>query len=238
MSPIDRRRKAGPPPGQGGPPASVDDCWNRHGIFSRSDERCERLLEYGHCRNCPLYAEMGRRLLDRPIPDGYQEELTRIYEQKPTAKPVKAATVFVFRAGDEWLALDSSLIHEVVPMGPIHTIPHKSSRIFRGLVNVRGRLELCVSIGGVLRIERAPRRLHQPERLILAVKKGQSVVFPVSEVLGHQVVPPERVKPLPVTVSGSKAVYTKGIVPITERGIEVGLLDDQLLFRILTRNLG
>ena len=122
-------------------------------------------------------------------------------------------------------------------MGPIHSIPHKSSRIFRGIVNIRGRLELCVSIGGVLRIE--PGAVRQgtpaPERLIVAAKGGQSVVFPVSEVMGPVPYNSSALKPLPITVSGSKAVYTKGILRINNQ--EVGILDDTMLFRILARNL-
>ena len=123
-------------------------------------------------------------------------------------------------------------------MGQIHSIPHKSSRIFRGLVNVRGKLELCVSIGGVLKIEQNSQNVpdhFSPERLILANKAGQSVVFPVSEVIGSVDYEAEEVKPLPITTSGAKAVYTKGILLLGDKN--VALLDDALLFRILTRNI-
>ncbi|WZB76062.1 hypothetical protein WJ972_09265 [Achromobacter insuavis] len=46
--------------------AEVDDCWNR--IGSRGDKRCERLPEYVHCRNCPVYAGAAKRILDRLPP--------------------------------------------------------------------------------------------------------------------------------------------------------------------------
>ena len=214
----------------------IDDCWNRIGTRGGREKRCERLAEYGRCANCPVYSATGRRLLNRPLPDDYQRELSEIYRQPPAKKERSSRKAFVFRAGEEWLALRSSLVNEVVDMGPIHSIPHKSSRIFRGIVNVRGRLELCVSIGGVLKIEPAPKPPGIPqERLIVAAKAGQSVVFPVSEVLGPVQDEPADIKPLPVTVSGSKAVYTRGILSLP--GKDVGLLDDALLFRILTRNL-
>ncbi len=159
-----------------------------------------------------------------------------VYEQPSRRPPPRRQRAFAFRAGKEWLALHSRFIKEVVEMGPIHSIPHKSSRIFRGLVNVRGRLELCVSIGGVLRIEPYPKpNVMVRERLVVAAKAGKSVVFPVSEVIGHVEYDKEALKPLPVTVSGSRAVYTKGIIAHGKR--DIGLLDDILLFRILTRNL-
>jgi len=219
------------------PDMEIDVCWNIKGTFSAdSDRRCERLRDFAHCRNCPVYGRAGRRLLDQPIDDDYRRELGAAYERPVSPEPAKRYRAFAFRTGAEWLALSSRLIKEVVEMGPIHSIPHKSSRIFRGLVNVRGRLELCVSIGGVLRIEPYPKTgAPVRERLIVAAKAGKSVVFPVSEVMGHVEYDREALKPLPVTVSGSKAVYTKGI--INSGGRDIGLLDDILLFRILTRNL-
>lgn len=216
----------------------IDDCWNRIGVFSRGEKSCPRLIKFGHCQNCDHYARSGRRLLNRPLPDDYRRELSERLKE-PASKEIPALNkAFIFRAGDEWLGVDASLIQEVVDMGPIHSIPHKSSRIFRGVVNVRGRLEICVSIGGVLRIEPGRKRpgIPAPERLIVAAKAGQSIVFPVSEVLGPVPYTESALKPLPITVSGSKAVYTKGILIVDGR--EVGMLDDAMLFKILTRNLG
>lgn len=216
----------------------IDDCWNQIGVFSKGEKRCERLNELAHCLNCDQYTSTGRLLLGRPLPDDYRRELSDRMSHPFAREAETTQSAFIFRVGDEWLSIKSTLIKEVVDMGPIHTIPHKSSRIFRGIVNIRGRLELCVSIGGVLRIE--PGTRHQgtpaPERLIVAAKDGQSIVFPVSEVMGPMLYNPGVVRPLPITVSGSKAVYTKGILNLNDQ--EIGMLDDDMLFRILTRNLG
>jgi chemotaxis-related protein WspD len=217
---------------------AIDDCWNRVGVFSKNEKSCPRLLEFAHCQNCDQYISSGRLLLNRPLLDDYRRELSERLCQPRVHEPKTTRSAFIFRAGDEWLGVKSSLIKEVVDMGPIHSIPHKSSRIFRGIVNIRGRLELCVSIGGVLRIEPGAIRpgTPVPERLIVAAKGGQSIVFPVSEVMGPVPYNSSTLKPLPITVSGSKAVYTKGILRINNT--EVGMLDDTMLFRILARNLG
>ena len=170
--------------------------------------------------------------------ESYQQELINKYQEKRLTKQPRHSSAFVFKAGSEWLALPGNLVTEVVNMGPIHSIPHKNSRLFRGVVNIRGRLEICVSIGGVLRMDgrhRKTRGIPSPERLIVAVKNKNSVVFPVTEVLGPTRYDKSMVSPLPVTVSGSKAVYTTGVIAFDDK--EISLLDDKILFRILTRNL-
>lgn len=216
--------------------ANEDGCWSQIGDKAFSNKRCERLAEVIRCRNCPVFIAAGRRTLNQPFDEEYQRQLTEHYSSPISPPKTQSRKAFVFRAGNEWLGLRSSLIHEVVNMGPIHSIPHKSSRIFRGIVNIRGRLELCVSIGGVLRIEPAHTKYGlSPERLVVVVKAGQSVVFPVSEVMGPVHYDKKDIKPLPITISGSKAVYTKGILSISNK--DIGMLDDVLLFRILTRNL-
>jgi chemotaxis-related protein WspD len=216
----------------------IDDCWKRRGVWSKSANRCLDLNKYGHCRNCPIYSQAGRFLLDRPLTDEYRQELITLFQKSAPEKEGKSKSAFVFMAGGDWLALHSELIVEVVNIGPIHSIPHKNSRIFRGIVNIKGRLQLCISIGGVLRNNKRYRKVRgvpTAERLIVASKDEQIVVFPVTEVLGSFRYKPSMLKPLPVTVSGAKAVYTNGILSI--KGKDVGFLDDTLLFKILTRNL-
>lgn len=221
------------------PELTVDDCWNKIGVFRKGRKSCARLAGLGHCLNCEQYANSGRRLLNRPLSDDYRRELSERFRQ-PTSHQAQKSTksAFVFRTGEEWLGIKSSLIQEVVDMGPIHSIPHKGNRVLRGIVNIRGHLELCVSLGGVLRIDPDTKRqgIPTPERLIVAAKAGQSIVFPVSEVLGPVPYSASALKPLPITVSGAKAVYIKGILNVGNR--EVGVLNEAMLFRILARNLG
>ena len=75
-------------------------------------------------------------------------------------------SAFVFRTGGEWLALSAKLIQEVVDMGVIHSLPHRNSTILRGVVNIRGKLELCFSIGVILGIERFERVKEERMRSI------------------------------------------------------------------------
>lgn len=216
----------------------IEDCWNQKGVWANQSDRCADLVTYGHCRNCPVYSKTGRLLFNRPLTDEYQQELITLFKKNTPKEDKKNKSAFIFMAGGEWLALHSYLVTEVINIGPIHSIPHRNSRIFRGIVNIRGRLELCVSLGGVLRIGKRCREVRGVptiERLIVTKKDDQSVVFPVTEVIGTVRYKQSMLKPLPSTVSGSKAVYTNGILTI--KGKDVGFLDDKMLYRILTRNL-
>ena len=219
----------------------IDDCWNRIGVWSEVDERCPELDEVMHCRNCPVYARVGRHLLDREIPDGYINEWTNVFARIRTEEQEKSNSAFVFRTGGEWLALSAKLIQEVVDMGIIHSLPHRNSTILRGVVNIRGKLELCFSIGAILGIERFDRdrskdeKYISPSRLVVAERYGERIVFPVSEIYGSFRYGEGMLQPLPVTVSGSKAAFTKGILCVND--FDVGLLDDDVLYEALKRSV-
>jgi chemotaxis-related protein WspD len=220
----------------------IDNCWNRIGVWSTDKERCPELDNFVHCRNCPVFSKTGRKLLQTNPPEDYRSEWTKILSTEEEIKAINVKSAFVFRAGGEWLALPSHMIQEVVNMGPIHSIPNINNKVLRGLVNIHGRLQICVSIGRVLAIEKLEKTEEQldpnyisPERLVVVLQKRHLVAFPVSEVKGTIRYTPEMIKDLPVTVSGSKAVYTMGILHID--GKDIGLLKDKPLFKTLTKDL-
>lgn len=220
----------------------IDDCWNRIGVWRKGKESCPMLDETLHCRNCPVFSKTGREILRSVPPENYRSEWTKILAMEQEVKETNVKSAFVFRAGEEWLALPSHMIQEVVNMGPIHSIPNISQKVLRGLVNIHGRLQICVSIGRVLGIEKMERTEEQlqpdyisPERLVVVLQGNHLVAFPVSEVKGIIRYFPDMIKDLPVTVSGSKAVYTMGILHLD--GKDIGLLKDKPLFKTLTKDL-
>jgi len=218
----------------------IEDCWNIIGVWSSTKNRCPELAKVIHCRNCLVYAGTGRRLLNRFFSPDYQQELTSMLAEEKKEEPANLKSAFVFRTGGEWLALSAHLIQSVVDMGVIHTLPNISNKVLRGVVNVRGKLEICVSIGGVLGIERLERddktsTYLAPERLVVAAYEGQALTFPVSEVMGVVRYHKDMIRDLPVTVAGSKSVYTCGILLFND--IDIGFLKDEPLFKSLTRDL-
>ncbi len=222
--------------------SSMHDCWNEIGVWSGKQDRCPELSRVIHCRNCEIYVDFGRQQLDRKAPDEYLQEWTSIISKEILKVKGKRQSVFIFRAGCEWLALPAGLIQEVVDMGIIHSIPHRGGKVLRGIVSIRGKLEMCFSIGALLGIERGDdvtidSKYISPERLVVAQHKGQRIVFPVSQVFGIIRFTSGMLQQLPVTVSGSKAAFTKGIICLEENKIDVGLLEVDGLFKSLARSL-
>ena len=73
------------------------------------------------------------------------------------------------------------------------------------------------------------------ERLLVASREGERLVFPVDEIHGIHRFHPEQLGEVPATVAKSTATYTRAMLPWQEKS--VGVLDDQLLFYSLNRSL-
>ena len=129
----------------------VDDCWNRIGV--KGDNSCPELAKVVHCHNCPVFAAAGQRLFERPPPAEFIDEWTRQLARGEPAAPPDTAAVLVFRIGEEWLGLDVQNLVEIAEPRPVHRIPHRTGRRLLGLVNIRGELQLCVSLRDLLGIE-------------------------------------------------------------------------------------
>jgi chemotaxis signal transduction protein len=74
-----------------------------------------------------------------------------------------------------------------------------------------------------------------PSRLVVVERERERIVFPVSEIYGSFRYAEGMLQPLPVTVSGSRAAFTKGILCV--ENFDVGLLDDAVLYEALERNV-
>ncbi len=218
----------------------IKDCWNRIGVWGKEGRNCPRLEELIHCHNCPVYSEAARDLLDREPPEEYLREWTsRLLSSKKTRESMPCSA-FVFRVGREWLALPTSVIREVAPMRSIHSIPHREVNFLRGLVNIRGKLEICISIGEILGVNPAAEKCSDDhdvcgERLVVAQKNKYCMVFPVSEIMGIRHYRPEDLKDPPANISASKQAYTKGVLQIKDR--DIALIEDELLFKTVSRGL-
>lgn len=208
------------------------DCWNHIGV--QGDRSCPELTTYIHCRNCPIYSAAGRSLLDREIETIYTTtsmSLLDVSRQSETqAHPVAqdAIVAMIFRIRGEWLALAGSLFREVTEPGPIHTIPHRNNPILLGLVNIRGELQLCISLASLLDLPPIPLVTPAPPQRFLVIEQQQtSWVFPVDELLGLHPLPLDALAAPAATVTKGSATYTKAVIAWQEYW--VSLLDDSLL---------
>ncbi len=219
-------------------PALVD-CWNRIGVHG--DGSCVELAVHIHCRNCPVYTAAAGHVLDREGDSGDRGAATRLFAV-PKAREQRAVhSAFLFRIAHEWLALPTTALDEVAGLRAIHSLPHRRSGVVLGLANVRGELLVCVSLGQLLGIEAAGdiNALGQSRtavRRLLVMRDGNSrLAFPVDEVHGTERFDDADLKPVPTTVAKAAASYTRALLGWRE--LSVGLLDQELLFHSLNRNL-
>jgi chemotaxis-related protein WspD len=222
------------------PLLQLEDCWNRIGVWSPEGASCENLQRVSHCRNCERYTAAGRRILDRPLPKGYQEEWSRIYARQKTRQGRQTHSVVIFRLGDDWLSLPSHLVREITMMKPIHSLPHRGRGLLRGLVNIRGELRICVSLGNLLGLQQGEitsRDLGYDvfARMIFIDRDGEQFVFPVTEVQGTQRFDANELHSVPTTLGKAKATYTRHILKWKERN--VACLDEELLLYTLKKEL-
>lgn len=129
-------------------------CWNQIGVLG--DQSCSTLTNVVHCQNCSVYRQAGRGLLERPIPEKYASEWTALLAETRNDNQThlkNTVSINIFRLGQEWLALPSSVIKQILPPKPVHSIPHRSNPLLKGIVNVQGQLLLCISLCTLLGIE-------------------------------------------------------------------------------------
>jgi len=239
------------------PPSSLqgaNDCWNRIGVAG--DRSCPELETHIHCRNCSIYAGAARTFFDRPAPEGYLAEWTDWLataaapgedpeDDASSAIRGEVVSLLIFRLKGEWLAVASRAVAEVTTTRPVHRIPHRSNEILTGLVNLRGQLQLFISLRGLLGIEKdgepKPEVVNEgasaltapkPRLIVLRDREhSETWVFPADEVLGIHRVARARLSEVPATLANPAVSYSQAILPW--EGKSVGFLDEQRIFSTL-----
>ncbi|MBD2500814.1 chemotaxis protein CheW [Anabaena azotica] len=219
----------------------MNNCYHLIGIVG--DRTCPELAHFIHCRNCPVYSNIGRQLLERPIPENYRREWTELFSQtraeSDTLTNTETLTVVIFRLQREWLALSTGVFQETISPTSIHTLPHRSNHILRGLVNIRGELQLCISLTHLLNLETAdtPVAALSPvvyPRMVMVEKAGSVWVFAVDELYGVQRFYQHEIRDNP-SVTATNHNFAKGF--FYWRGKSLGYLDEELLFTTLDKKV-
>ena len=125
-------------------------------------------------------------------------------EDSTKQKEQSFLSVLIFRLGSELLAIETMEFEEVMEKGPVHRVPHRTGRILQGLVNIRGRLVLCLSLHALL--SGANDFGESSHFLVLDGPQGR-LAFPVSEVLGIDKITLQNLQP-PRESSFIKAILT------------------------------
>jgi chemotaxis-related protein WspD len=214
----------------------IHACWNEIGVHG--DGSCPELERFVRCRNCPVYSSAGVRLLDRPSPEGYRREWRDHFAQEKQLAARRKHSAVIFGVKDERLALPTEAFQEVAERRPVHSLPHRRQGIVLGLVNIRGELLVCVSLGHLLGLENlGPRETRRKVHRWLLVGDwgGNRFVFPVDEVCGIHHFDLQQLQEPPATLAKSNLRFSRGI--LQWEGRTVGFLDPNWLFLSLNRSL-
>jgi chemotaxis-related protein WspD len=220
---------------------TAEACWSRIGVDG--DRSCPKLSESVHCHNCSAFSSAGQQLLEREAPAGYVEGWTRRLAEADITAAAEKRPLLIFRIGDEWLAIDARCVVEVVEPHRIHGIPHRTDRFLLGLANIRGELQLCVSLHELLGVDSSGRAAPHAsafgarprERLIVTEQDPMRWAFPVDEVEGVEHVPADAMTNLPHTVERSPRFCSQAVFSYHDK--RVGLLSESRLFQALQRTV-
>jgi chemotaxis-related protein WspD len=229
--------------------APDERCWAKTGIWG--NRTCPELEGVAHCRNCPVYSSAAAQMLDGEVTPAALEEWTKHFATPKITPDRDTHPIIIFRVNTDWLALPVPLLVEIAGRSPVHSLPHARNNFVKGLVNVRGRLLICISLTKLLhlseRAEEEKARHTTFERLLVVATPEGRLVFPVSEVFNLCSYGSAALRRLPATVARCGTHFAKALLPwrILRRGergmpsedVQVGLLDENLLFSTLNQNL-
>jgi len=204
----------------------IDFCWSRIGI--EGDHSCPELARVIHCRNCAVFARAARQALERPAPPEYLAEWAQRVATGADDAHGSMRSCVVFRLGTRHLALPTSSFIEAIEPRAVRTVPHRANQTLLGLANIRGELQLCVSLHGLLGLPCDDASTTRP-RFAVIEQAGQRWVFPVDEIYGVHRVAEEALQPAPDGASPFiGAEFDLAAQP-------VGLLDAELIGAALLR---
>lgn len=179
-------------------------------------------------------------LLDRAINAEDLRSTTAQVAQRAPDLALLSASTFIFRLGMEWLGLATSMLDEVVERRAIHSLPHRREGVVRGLVNVGGRLTVCVALESLLQLDGVGTVRGQNgsigRRLVVIASEGQRLAFEADEVHGSHRYDPRVLKKVPSTVAHSISTFAAGVLAWGDH--RVGVLDGELVLHAINRRLG
>lgn len=230
----------------------LEDCWNQIGV--KGDQSCPELAQVIHCHNCSVYAQGGRRLLDRPPPADYYQEWTDFLATQTSDQQDQQTTtlisVVIFRLGEEWFALPTFRCREITSPSSVHTLPHRTNAVLLGITNIRGEILLCISLKQFLGIRDGDTQTNlKPspleaapgtspityERMMVIANGSETWAFVIDDCYGVYRCHRNEIQPPPASISHSTAAYTKGMIAWND--LQVNYLDDWLLFQALNQKL-
>ncbi|MEW5756493.1 MAG: chemotaxis protein CheW [Pseudomonadota bacterium] len=217
-----------------------EGCWNRIGVWGRSETKCPLLSEVIHCHNCEVFHEGSQTVFRKELPQDYCAELTRRLAEEKQLEKSAGQAVIVFRVANEWMAFATRQVREIAKNRPVQRIPHNRNAFLAGIVNISGEIDLCFSLRHIMKIDGgASHGENSPEpdrrRLIVAHYQNENYIFVADEIGEVRQCAENELLPLPDTVRGGDLSFMRGM--FEWRRQRVGWIDHELLFSVIARSL-
>lgn len=178
------------------------------------------------------HEKKSEKLLDRPPPEGYTQELSEIYgKEADIAIQQRLSSYFIFGLNSEWFGIDVNSLKEVVDQRIIHKIPHRSNAVLKGTVNIEGQFKLVVSLKSFLGNSKKKSSSIDSKKMVVLKQGDEEWVIEIEEILGIRYLDLKEMQNSPVKDVG----FLKGIIYIDEKC--VGLLEEEFLFQSLKRSI-
>ena len=197
-----------------------DNCWSTIGVWGSEKDKCDRLDEVIHCRNCDVFSMAGRGVFEARPPAGYLSQWQKEISNRKEEKEKGDVGVMVFRLGKEWLALPVEYLQEIVEEKQVHKIPHNEGIYILGIVNIAGEIDerLRLSDSSVIG-ESKDRNDSELRRLIVMIINGDRFVLPVCEISGLARYSSSDLLQTPVTLGKKMGTYLAGMFHVNDRPI-------------------
>jgi len=214
---------------------TVDDCWNRIGVWAGREQRsCEELEAHSHCRNCPSYKAAGRMLLQRPVELMDPDELAIVVEKTTTD-----VSYVCFRVGQEWFSLITNKILSTINPLPVRKIPHVTASSVEGICYNDGDsllvIDMASLIPGINVAEGEEEGKKSFERFLLMSSPMGKLALRVNEVWGTQCCALSEFKAVSVADSDKSPVLIRYRLPW--QGGEISDIETEVLYQMLKQQL-
>jgi len=144
--------------------------------------------------------------------------------------------VLIFRIAGEWFALAAGCFDEILDMRTVHSIPHRRGSVLRGLINVRGELQLCIDLGHLLAVdEREAPEGKTPPRILLATARGDMLAFEVAEVACVHAYDNGELEQPPATLPREQRHWVQGMIRWQHH--HVAVLNEKTLFTAMLERI-
>jgi chemotaxis-related protein WspD len=205
------------------PTSGHNDCWNTIGVWSTGVNKCDRLEQVVHCRNCDVFTKAGRKVLEKQAPSGYVVQWQNEIKHQINLDDKEPVSGMMFRLAREWYTIVSGSIVEIAERRTIHRVPHNNNKYIAGIVNIGGEVNICFSLSDLLDSGEICDEDSIYQRLIVIKSQNDRFIFPVSEVFGIVKYNEDTILPPPSTLDNRRKSYVKGIY--RHNDLHVAVLD-------------